>query len=746
MTRPLSIARWSGASLGLVLLALTALGASAASPKRVLILDPFGRDVAPFSTAVSSFRTSLARELGGPVDIYDVPLELERFAGPEGENSLVAFVEGRIKKQPVDLVVPVGTAGMQFAEKHRDRLFPNTPMLLLAAEPRMVSPNLLRTNTTLVTQKVNLPGMVEDILQLQPKTTNIVVVFGASEVERFWAAVCRREFQGFTNRVRFTWVNDLTLDQIVKHCASLPPNSFVLHALFVVDAAGVPCEKNGALVRLHDVANAPVFGYYESEFGRGSIGGRLYQDSGVGVQGARAAIRILRGEKPEQIPVLIMEATRPTYDWRELQRWGISETRLPADSIIRFRQPTLWERFRWAIIGTGLFCLLQAALIIGLLVNRATRRKTEAALRESELRLNLAADSADAGLWVLDLRTRVFWATEKARAVFGFPPDQVLTLDRVKASVHPDDWPLVQGSIDRSVNEGEPVNVEYRICHRDGRQRWIASRGRPFFKPAGEPERLLGLSMDITERKRAEMEAQELRGNMTHLTRVNTLGVLSGSLAHELNQPLGIILSNAQAAQELLQLSPPDVAEVQAILSDIVAADRRAGDVIERLRALLKRGQISLQPLSLNQVIEDVLQLMQADLIGRGVAVVRQLAPQLPLIAADRVQLQQVILNLILNGSEAMAANPPGTRRLHLQTTVQQGRVRVSVRDEGPGLPEDVERLFQPFYSTKSQGLGLGLAICRSIITAHDGRLWGEPHSERGAVFLFELPVAASTS
>jgi C4-dicarboxylate-specific signal transduction histidine kinase len=263
---------------------------------------------------------------------------------------------------------------------------------------------------------------------------------------------------------------------------------------------------------------------------------------------------------------------------------------------------------------------------------------------------------------------------------------------------------------------------------------------------AGGAVRIYGVLRDITQQKRAELEAHELRGNLTHLARVNTLGALSGSLAHELNQPLGIILSNAQAAQELLAQSPPDIAEVQAILSDIVAADRRAGDVIERLRALLKRGQVSLHPESLNSVIEEVLQLAQADLIGRGVIVVCELAPELPKIAGDRVQLHQLVLNLLLNGADAMINNPPGTRRLHFRTLSSQGRVRVSVRDEGAGLPADTERLFQAFYTTKSHGLGLGLAICRSITAAHGGLIWAESHPEGGAIFHFELPIAGAAT
>ena len=307
------------------------------------------------------------------------PLELTRFSGPEGETPLVTFLEGRLKEQPVDLVVPVGTAGMQFAARHRDRLFPNTPVLVLASEPRMVSPELLKTNATAVTQRVSLPGMVEDILQLQPQTTNIVVVFGASALERFWTEQCRREFQVFTNRVGFTWVNDLTMEQILKHCAALPPNSFVLHALFIVDAAGVPCERNEALRRLHEVANAPVFGYYTSEFGLGSIGGRLFQDTEVGAQAARTAVRILRGERPEQHPAADLGGDGADLTIGASSGAGASARRsLPAGSVVQFRQPTFWERYRWLVVGTSLFCLLQAALIVGLWVNRAQRKQGEA--------------------------------------------------------------------------------------------------------------------------------------------------------------------------------------------------------------------------------------------------------------------------------------------------------------------------------------------------------------------------------
>ena len=289
-----------------------------------------------------------------------------------------------------------------------------------------------------------------------------------------------------------------------------------------------------------------------------------------------------------------------------------------------------------------------------------------------------------------------------------------------------------------------PVRLHGRmagvICfeHRGPVRKWHADE----LTFAGAVADQAGQTIANAERKQAEQAIEQQRNELAHLSRVTTVSTLSGSLAHELNQPLGIILSNAQAAQELLLQDPPVVTEVSEILSDIVAADRRAADIIQRLRSLLKRGEMSLQPLPLNDLIEEVLRLVHADLIGRGVTAICDLAPDLPPITGDRVQLQQLVLNLIVNAADAMAANPPGKRRLHLTTARHEHTVRASVRDEGSGLPAEVERLFQPFYTTKAHGLGMGLAICRTIIAVHQGRLWAEPHPERGAVFHFELPVA----
>ena len=385
------------------------------------------------------------------------------------------------------------------------------------------------------------------------------------------------------------------------------------------------------------------------------------------------------------------------------------------------------------------FLLIVAAMGFELSRDRMNVARMADELRENAESMNLAAGAAHLALWRWDIPRGVIWVSPNGRGLYGIPPGETISLQRFLDTLHADDREPTRLVFQRALEGDGVFSAEYRVLLADGAVRWFVARGTVEFNGGRQPLRMSGVSIDTTERKAAEMEATQHRMELAHVTRVTTLSELSGSLAHELNQPLAIILSNAQAAQRLLAQSPPDVAEVSDILADIVGEDRRAGEVLQRLRALLKRGEIASLPVSVNDAIEDVLRLAQGDLIGRGVAVVRGLAEGLPTIQGDRVQIQQVLLNLILNGADAMSANLPGTRRLHILTAQHDGAVRVSVRDEGCGLPADAEKVFQPFFTTKAHGLGMGLAICRTIIGAHGGRLWAEANPERGASFHFEL-------
>jgi PAS domain S-box-containing protein len=246
-------------------------------------------------------------------------------------------------------------------------------------------------------------------------------------------------------------------------------------------------------------------------------------------------------------------------------------------------------------------------------------------------------------------------------------------------------------------------------------------------------------------RRRIEEHSRGLRAELSHVARVATLGELSASLAHELNQPLTAMLANAQAAQRYLSNQPPDLGEVRAILNDIVGDDKRAGEIIHKLRALLRKGEPKFELLDFNTIAVDVVALLRNDAALRGVKLDMQAAPDLPQVYGDRVQLQQVLMNLVLNASDAVAGEErPNLRTVVVRTEKHDGEnIRVTVRDFGPGLPEDVEQLFEPFHSTKANGLGVGLSISRSIIAAHGGRVWAFNNADGGASFSFTTPTAA---
>jgi two-component system sensor kinase FixL len=255
---------------------------------------------------------------------------------------------------------------------------------------------------------------------------------------------------------------------------------------------------------------------------------------------------------------------------------------------------------------------------------------------------------------------------------------------------------------------------------------------------------VLASIIDISERKQAELEAARQRNELAHLSRVTTLGELSGSLAHELSLPLTAILSNAQAAQRLLAHGDADLAEVREILNDIVSEDRRAGEVIRRLRLLLKKGEVQQHSLRINKVVQDVLKLIRSDLVNQHVTVDIELARNLPTVTGDPVQLQQVLLNLVVNACDAMTDCDTPERRLLVRTGMENGSsaVRVSVTDRGGSIPEErMEQIFEPFFTTKANGMGLGLSVCRSIIVAHQGKLWATNNADCGATFHFSLPT-----
>jgi two-component system sensor kinase FixL len=400
-----------------------------------------------------------------------------------------------------------------------------------------------------------------------------------------------------------------------------------------------------------------------------------------------------------------------------------------------------WGVVQWPLIPSLFYVGLIAAMAYELAGDSLRAAQLARDLHAREEELMLAVDAASLGFWSWEFARKEFWSTEHWRSLFGIAKAERLDLDYFLQHLHPDDREITR----QALVEPDPNNSRYqtqcRVLLPDGRMRWIASQGRIEYDRNGKSILLRGVSLDITHVKQMDLEVEAHRNEGARLSRAASLGEFSSGLAHELKQPLTAILSNAQAAQLFLARDTYDLEQIRDILRDIVTADRRASDIISALRLLLKKSEFQRAAVDANQLINDVLKLMRNDLLARGVLVVTELADQLPSIHGDRVQLQQVLINLILNASDAMSQPTEKPRVLTARSRQVESNIQISVADTGCGiLPGDEEKIFEPYHTTKPQGLGLGLSLSRSIVLAHDGRFWAENQAAGGAVFHFTIP------
>jgi signal transduction histidine kinase len=600
--------------LGAFVLFFVMAGGALAEPRRILLLHSFGPEFAPWNEHARLLREELRRQSKEPVDLFEASLATARYAGGD-EGPFVGYLRTLFTERQLDLVITIGAPAVSFFERNRRQLFPFTPAVYSGLDQRRLPP--LTSNEAAVAVANDPRAVVADILRLLPETTSVAVVIGSSPLERYWLEQIRNELQPFESRVKFTWFNELSFEEMLKRASALPPRSAILFALMVVDAAGVAHEEGKALAALQAVANAPMFGAFDVFLGQGIVGGPLITIADLSRQSASVAVRVMEGEQPGSIKVPPIGPGTPKYDWRELQRWNISESRLPAGSEVYFRPASPWEQYRWQISAGLAALLLQAAIITWLVVER--------------------------------------------------------------------------------------------------RRRYLA-----------------------------EAEAVSRRRQVVRLNRVTTANVLSSSIAHELNQPLGAILSNTEAAQMLLKANPPDLTQIDEILSDIIRDEQRASEIIVGLRNLLNdRKQAQLQALDLNETVPELVKIVTPEVVKREITLRTVLAPEALPVRADPIHMQQVIINLVMNGMDAMEGEPaPRNLTIRTRRSPESDAAEVRISDSGTGIREEnLAHIFDPFVTTKPQGIGLGLPIARTIIESYGGTIWAE-NRLRGAVFCFTLPLA----
>jgi signal transduction histidine kinase len=608
---------WLLSALLLMGLAPAVSSAGEPLPRSVLILDQSDADSAWYAAFSSAFRSTLkAAASAAPVSVYAEHLDLSRFGGAQHDDVLRAYLRDKFRQRPIGVVVAQGSSSLEFLMRSRAELWSSVPVVFASVDEETAARLSLPSDVTGTIYQLAFRNMVTAARALMPSLKRIVLVGDAWErqaVRRHY----REDISTFANEFEFIDLIGLPMTEIRKRVATLPDDTAIIYTSVTRDGAGATYIPNEGLAAFAGVANRPIVIDAETNIGHGGTGGFLATPVPVGQSAARIALRILDGEGPANIPVNRGDFTRPVFDWRQLQRFGISESRLPPGSEVRFRPPGLWEQYRWQVMTALAVVLVQSAMITWLLVER----------------------------------------------------------------------------------------------HR---------------------------------RQRAELEARGRLMEVVHLNRTATAGALSASVAHELNQPLGAILSNAEAAEVLLAANPPDLYQLKEILADIRRDDQRAGEIIRRLRGLLKKSELELQEFDLNKTVQSALHILEPEAKRRGVLLSAVQAQGALPVRADQVHLQQVIVNLAANGLDAMLDCSPARRRLALQTAqVGDSEAEVSVSDTGTGIPEDkLKDVFKTFFTTKPQGTGLGLSIARTIIETYGGRIWAENRLGGGAVFRFTLPLS----
>ena len=583
-------------------------------PKEILFLHSLGYEFQPWATWTRSIRHELNSQSRWPLNFEEQSLVTALRGNGAAEPEFVAYLKALYTERDLDLIIAIGAPAARFIQKHRAELFPATPMLLAAVEVRRVEQTMLSMEDTVVATRVDHTAVFKNILRLLPDTKQIAMVIGNSPGERLWIDDVQRELSPLLgDEVQLRFYNELPFDKLLVELSNLPPDSAIFFQQLMVDGAGAVFADKDPLRAIVRVANAPIFALDKSFFVDGVVGGPMSSPADGGRLVASVAVRILEGERASDIRLLPIEFSTPEYDWRQLQRWNISESRLPPQSRVLFREQTAWERYSWQISLVALALLLQAAFIAILLRERQRRHL-------------------------------------------------------------------------------------------------------------------------------AEVKAQQRMSELARVTRFSTAGELSALIAHEINQPLGAILSNAEAAQIILKSPNPDIPMLSEIVDEILHNDERAAEVIRRMRSLLKKAPFELRHFDLNDLAQEAIDFLSPLARGREVELVSAIAPERLPVLGDRVQLQQVILNLVMNAIDAMKNSE--SRTIEIRTQRVGDFAELTVSDSGPGLPEGkLKDIFEPFFTTKPEGMGMGLSIARTIVEAHNGQIRATNKDGGGATFLLKLPL-----
>ncbi len=586
-------------------------------PKQVLAILVFKQNMPWPYRLERSLRAALTSDRSDPIKLSVEYMDQVTFTKKAYIEKILDLYRYKYKfrDQKMDLVLVMGDESVDLMLEYGQTLFGDVPLVLVTVEKNKIPQNLLKPNMVSFIWGIDLTKSVTLIYDLLPKTKNIFVVSGSSLTDRKFKNLAVKTLSEFEDQFTIHHLDDLAVEDLLLKVAHLPEDSVILFLTLFQDATGTPYIPRDLLSEVSEKANAPVFSVLETYLGEGIVGGNLFSAEYQGKKYAEIVRKIMKGEILTTLESMGSDH-QMMFDWRQLKRWSIDETRLPPGSVVRYRKPSILVDHTWEIIGVIAVVFTQSLALLGLIIQ-----------------------------------------------------------------------------------------------HR--------------------------------RRSQAEEVAQNLLDERAHISRVLAMGEIAASLAHELNQPLSAIRSYAQAAQRFLDNDPADRDEAYRALEGIVTGNRRAEEVIKRIRKALKNEPFQLSRVNVRELTQEVKELVKRKAKENDILLRLELAAGLPPLLGDHIQLQQVLFNLIINGVEAMAEEEGHFREIVVCALREKAdAVTISVRDSGIGIDDQQsDILFDAFYTTKPEGMGIGLSISRSIIENHGGQLWATSNPDKGTTFSFTVPI-----
>jgi PAS domain S-box-containing protein len=727
----------------LLALAVSCVAAADSRP-RVLILFSNDRLLPANQELELGLREALAGH-GAPLPHGDRPnvdllgefLDSIRFPEAEQESAMERFLGERHRSHRPDVVVAAGPQALHFMMRRREALFPGVPLVFCGVSPSQVQELDPADNIAGRPMEWSIAPLLESLPTIRPGIRKILLVVGSTQFDENLYQDALGKIDPFRSRYEFEASRGENLEDLLDRVSNLPNDTLVFYLSYFSTPDGQTMVPQDVAGRLATASRVPVICVYDTYIGGGVLGGSVVPFREEGYFLGQLVKQVLDAGSAREVGILPPGKPRLVFDGRALRRFAWAPASLPPEAEIRHRPQSLWEAHRKSVLlGSGAI-LLQSALIVGLVGARIRQRRAEKGRQQSESRFTGVFRGSPASISIIRQSDgRIIDVNPAWERITGVTREHALGRSHLELGFKFEDSGKGQTFPDCLAANSPLRGFEQRLRLPKGESR-LLSLSTELVNLNGEAC-YITMAQDITDRR----EAAEARQKLQHASRLGMLGELAASIAHEVNQPLGAILSNADAASMLLELPEPPIHEIREILSDIRRDDLRASGVISQVRSMITKGESQMIALDPAELAEGVAAIVRPDCLRRLIDFECDIAQDLPMICGEKGRIEQVLLNLLLNAMDTLKPIEPHLRKIRMAVGLAaHGMIEISVTDTGPGIPPDLmERIFENFFSTKSEGMGLGLALSRSIAESHGGQLIAGNSPGAGAIFRLTLP------